>query len=168
MQQWMPCHHITAQQQARAGFDGICIGRGFTHSLLQHYHMFEAQNTMWASGQALFESPNVAQTPGCLRLRIEHAYDIDEAIYFDTFTYDKKPADRRSGNENEALDLSIPRLYDAGFRREITTKYTAMPTPMASSPRAKHHAPRIPQSGPCFSLTYLSTVPAIPKPMLML
>jgi hypothetical protein len=104
MQQWMPCHHITAQQQARAGFDGI--GRGFTHSLLQHYHMFEAQNTMWASGQALFESPNVAQTPGCLRLRIESAYDIDGAIYFDTFTYSKDPASRRFGNESEALDPS--------------------------------------------------------------
>jgi hypothetical protein len=130
--------------------------------------MFEAQNTMWASGQALFEYPSVTQISGCSRLLIEYAYDVDEAIYFDTFTYNKKSADWRSGNENEALDLSIAHLYDDGLRLDITTKYTAMPTPMASSPRAKHHAPRIPQSGPCFSLTYLSTVPAIPKPMLML
>jgi hypothetical protein len=61
---------------------------------------------MWASGQALFDYPSVVQVSGCLGLCIEYAYDVDEAIYIDTFTYDKETTDRRSGNESEALNRS--------------------------------------------------------------
>jgi hypothetical protein len=61
---------------------------------------------MWASGKALFDYPNVVQVSGCLGLCIEYAYDVDEAIYFDTFTYSKDPASRRVRSDDWALNRS--------------------------------------------------------------